>query len=179
MNYIKPEDFFLNNKIVQPIRKLNINSLNGSSSKFSHYFKYIASEISKNLCGVKNDFYYMDEHGVRAMFKSIMEEVYNSIDIKHHVSAFRNYNNTFMNTFVAYAWLKRQIIPVPERNSYIDFRYKDINQFRKWIKINQFKSQISVNDQDLNPEFDKELFYSMVEETLLQLFPEKSKKYEI
>lgn len=179
MNYINPEDFFINDKIVQPVREVNINFLTNSSSKFSHYFKYNASEIAKNLCNVKNDFYYMDEHGVRAMFKSIMEEVYNSIDIKDHISTFRNYNNTFMNTFVAYAWLKRKIIHVTRRNAYIDFKAKDIHKLRNWLYINKFNDQISVNDQDLNPAFDKELFYDMVEESLQWLFPEKSKKYEI
>lgn len=177
--YTIPEKFFINDKIVQPIRKLNINSIMGSSSKFSHYFKKSASDVAKIACNIQNDLYYMDEHGARGMFKSLASKLYDSININKHVSPFRNYGNIFMNTYTTYAWLNRRIINVPGRSAYIDFKNKDINQFRKWLNNNQFKDQLSINDQDLNPEFDKELFYAMVEKTLLQLFPEKSKKYEI
>ena len=179
MTPLSPENFFIENKIVQPIRELNINFIKGSSSKFSHYFKVNASEVSKKLNNIKNDLYYMDDHGSRAMFKSLAAEVYNSIDISKHISAFRNYNNIFFNTFTTYAWLKRRIIRTPERVGYIDFKNKDINQVRKWLNSNQNKEQLSINDQDLNPIFDKELYYKMIEESLKWLFPEKSKKYEL
>ena len=178
MDYVNTEDFFINDKIVQPIRALSIDDICSSSSKHSHYFKIGASNIAKELCNIENDLYYMDEHGVRAMFKSIMSELYGLIDIDKHISTFRNYNNIFMNTYMTYAWLKRRIIKIPERVAYIDFKNKDINQFRKWLNHNQFKKQLSINDQDLNSTFDKQLFYKMIEETLQQLFIFKS-KYEI
>lgn len=172
------EDFFLNDKLIQPIRILPIEKLS-SSSKHSQYFKVNASEVVKEHCGIHDDNYYMDEHGVQAMFKSLNEELYNSLDIKNHVSAFREYNNIFRFSYMTYAWFKRRMIHVTERNKYIDFKGKDINDFRKWLNQAQFHEQISVNDQDLNPIFDKELFYKMVEETLYYLFPNKSKKYEL
>jgi hypothetical protein len=108
-----------------------------------------------------------------------MSDLYSLIEIEKHISSFRDKGNIFMNTFVAYAWLTRKVICVPERVAYIDFKNVDINKYRKWLNINQFKEQLSINDQDLNPIFDKELFYKMVEETLYWLFPEKSKKYEL
>lgn len=179
MTLHKREDFFIGDKVIQPIRELNESSIHGSSSKFSHYFKVGASEVAKSLCGIQNDLYYMDDHGSKAMLKSVNEELYNSIDIKEHISTFRNYGNIFSNTYAAYAWLTRRAIRIPDRVGYIDFKNKDINQYRKWLNSTQWKDQLSINDQDLNPEFDKELFYKMIEESLQWLFPEKSKKYEL
>jgi hypothetical protein len=95
------------------------------------------------------------------------EELYNKLDISKHVSAFREKNNIFRFTYLTYAWLKRKIIFTASRNGYIDFKNKDINQVRKWLDMSRKNQQISVNDQDFNPIFDKELFYKMVEETTL------------
>ena len=179
---ISPNYFFIPTingyKCVHTIQKMDRSNVFGSSSKFSHYFKSGASEIGKKLLNIKDDFYYQDSHSMIPMLKSINEEVYGNLDIKTHVSHFREKNNTYRMTFFTYAWFKRKIINVNVDNAYIDFKNKDINQFRKWLNSNQFKSQISVNDQDLNPGFDKELYYQMIEETLSLLFPNKS-KYEI
>lgn len=175
---MKETNFFINGKLVQHIRTLNSDSTNGSSSKYSHYFKKNSTDVVKDFCHVKNDFYYMDDHGVQAMYKSLNAQLYNNIDISKHVSAFRDYNNIFRYSYLVYALFKRKIVHTYDRVAYIDFFKRDINDFRRWLNNNRFKEQLSINDQDLNPEFDKELFYKMIEETLQQLFPSKS-KYEI
>jgi hypothetical protein len=179
-NEMRKEDFFINNKLVTSIRSTSINFMSGSSSKDSHYFKSNSSNVAKMLCGIKdNEYYYYDFHGVRPMFKSLMEFVYNKLDIKKYVSAFRQRHNIYINVFNIYAFLKRMIILRTPDIGYIDFKNRDINFIRKWVKKHQQKQQLSINDQDLKEEFDKELYYKMVEETLHQLFPNKSEKYEI
>ena len=179
MDHTTPDFFFNHGKMVQNVKIANMNMTKGSSSKFSHYFKCGASEVVKKLLEVKNDFYYEDDHAMHPMSKSLNEELYNKLDISKHVSAFREKNNIFRFTYLTYAWFKRKIIFSASRNGYIDFKNKDINQVRKWLDMSRKNKQISVNDQDLNPIFDKELFYKMVEETLQELFPNKSKKYEL
>ena len=108
------------------------------------------------------------------MLKSLNEELYNKIDVKKHVSHFRNKGNSFRISFFTYAYFKRKIIINNVNNAYIDFKNKDISQFRTWINENVNKTQLSINDQDLNDIFDKVLYYKMVEETLYELFPNKS-----
>jgi hypothetical protein len=175
-----PTDFFLKDKIVQCIVINDKNYIKNSSSKHSHLFKVGASEHTKKICGVKNDYYYQDDHSIQPMLKSINNYVYNKIDnIHEYFSAFREVGNVFKYTFLTFTKLTRKCIMVPSRSRGVSFHYMDMNKFRKWVKVNQGRKQISVNDQDLNPLFDKELFYKMVEETLYQLFPNKSQKYEL
>ena len=175
-----PENFFINDKLVQTVVINDLNYLKGSSSKFSHYFKVSASNVIKNKENIKDEFYYQDDHSMQPMFKSFNEEVYNSIeDIGSYMTAFREKNNIFRYTYLTAAFFHRKNIIVSSMNGAISFINKDINQFRKWLNTAQFKGLLSINDQDLKEEFDKELYYKMVEETLQQLFPNKSEKYEI
>jgi hypothetical protein len=176
---ITPEDFFIEDKLVATIVCKNDNKIEGSSSKHSHKFKKGASDVPKRLCGVINEYTYQDDHSMQPNFKKLNEELYNKIDIKKHVSSFREVGNIFRFSYLTYSYFKRRVIVVPSRNAYFDFKNRDIHQLRNWLVNAQFKGQLSINDQDLKDEFDKELYYEMVEETLQQLFPKKSKKYEI
>lgn len=96
------------------------------------------------------------------------------------MTPFRESGNIMRNSYFTYAYLNRKMIVVPNgKNAYFDFKNKAIHNFRIWFIENWDKKQMSINDQDINNEFDKNLFYNMVEETIYKMFPNKSKKYEI
>ena len=178
-NKMEKEDFFIGDKLVTSIRSASIDTIEKSSSKNTHYFKLNTSNVARMLCdGKKDNVYYYDFHAIRPMFKSLMNNVYNKLDIKKYVSPFRERYNIYINVFIVYAFLTRKIILRTNNNAYIDFKNKDVGNFRKWINKNAKKKQLSINDQELKEYFDKELFYKMVEETLQHFFPEKSKRYE-
>ena len=69
--------FFIEDKCVHIIRKVDNSMVNGSSSKPSHYFKMMGSDIGKNILEKKDDFYYQSSHSMIPMLKSVNEELYN------------------------------------------------------------------------------------------------------
>lgn len=177
---LTPEYFFIKNKVVQAVIPRDMNKTAGSNSKASHYFKMNSSEISKKLIGLKNDVYYQSDHSMHGMLKSINNEVYNLLDIKTYITSFRNPINIMRNTYFAYAYLTRRMIVVSKYKNYsMEFKNATINDFRMWINNRCICDQVSINDQVIPDNLDKNLYYKMVKETIFQLFPNKSKKYEI
>jgi hypothetical protein len=136
--------FFIEDKCVHIIRKMDNSVVKGSSSKPSHYFKMTGSDIGKNVLGIKDDFYYQSSHSMIPMLKSVNEELYNKVDIKNHVSHFRNKGNIFRISFFTYAYFKRKIIINDVDNAYIDFKNKTIHNFRLWFVEKCNKKQMSI-----------------------------------
>ena len=175
-----PEHFFIKDKVVQVVKKIDNSRIKGSSSKASHYFKMYSCKTPKEIFEIEDDFYYQSDHSMHAMLKSLNSEMYNKLDVKKYITPFRQSGNIMRNSYFTYAFLKRKMIVLPSgKNAYIDFKNKTINNFRIWFNENCKRKQMSINDQDIKEGFDKKIFYKMITETIYKLFPNKSKKYEI
>ena len=111
MGEIDENEYFIGDKCVYYMKKEEENTISSIKHKFYTYIKRNNMLVINNFLKKFNlKYIYYNSHGPTPMLKTICEEIYNKIDIKNHISVFREKNNLTQELFTLYALVNRKLI---------------------------------------------------------------------
>ena len=106
------EDYFIGDKCVYYMTKrMSNDKLKSIDQLFYRKMRFSnIKALHKNFKEINLDYIYYNSHGPTPMIKSICGEIYEKIDIKNHISVFREYKNLTQELFTIYMLYKRKLI---------------------------------------------------------------------
>ena len=187
INYV--EDYFIGDKCVHYMIKRQTNSILSTLDQL-FYRKLRFSNINvlhKIFKDIGLDSTYNNSHGPTPMLKSLCEKIYKKIDIKNHISVFREYKNLTQELFTVYALYCRKLILLENSiNTNISSHLTIINKEKKYLPQNHEtmivdffsdnKKTYCMNDVFYNDEVDIDLCQE-IRKIITKKFFKKS-KYE-